>query len=259
MYFRYQLKSALVGMRMYVLAKFPSLIRTYYKHFWQPKPDSLASILDQFSQTNKDVFCIQVGSNDGFQHDPLCKFIKRDGWRGLLLEPQPSAFKSLQYIYQNDRVTPINRALDKEDQRRKLFRIAFSDDRWATGLSSFNRSQLVAMIEAGHIARQCHKFGIAIPEKEEDLIGYDWIQCSSFQTLMEENQVVKVDLVHIDTEGYDYEVLKLFPFSHFQPQIVIFEHSHLNEADREAANEILTAKGYQLRSFGADTVAQKSY
>ena len=240
---------------MFMLAKSPSFIGFYYKHLWRPKPNSLEAVLDDFSKSNDNIFCIQVGSNDGFQHDPLCKFIKRDDWHGLLLEPQPSAFKKLQYIYQNDSVTPINRALDQEDKQRKLFRVAFSDARWATGLSSFNRSQLVAMVESGHIARQCNKYGIPMPEAEADIIGYDLIQCSSFDTLIAENEVKKVDLIHIDTEGYDYEVLKLFPFSSFQPKVVIFEHTHLSSEDRKLATEMLEKMGYTISSFGADTVA----
>ncbi|NET34710.1 MAG: FkbM family methyltransferase [Cyanothece sp. SIO1E1] len=240
---------------MFILANCPSFIGFYYKYLWRPKPNSLEAVLDDFSNGHDNIFCIQVGSNDGFQHDPLCKFIKRDGWRGLLLEPQPSAFKNLKYIYQKDSVTPINRALDQEDKQRKLFRVAFSNARWATGLSSFNRSQLVAMVESGHIARQCNKYGIQMPEAEDDIIGHDWIQCSSFETLMAENGVTKVDLIHIDTEGYDFEVLKLFPFGSFQPKVVIFEHTHLSGADRTAATEMLEKQGYQIRSFGADTVA----
>lgn len=242
-------------MRMFMLAKCPSFIRFYYKYLWRPKPNSLEAVLDEFSNSQDNVFFVQVGSNDGFQHDPLCKFIKRDGWRGLLLEPQPSAFESLEYIYQNDSVTPINRALDQEDKQRKLFKVAFSKARWATGLSSFNRSQLVAMLKSGHISRQCEKYGIQMPKEEEGVIGFDWIQCSSFETLIKENNVESVDLIHIDTEGYDYEVLKLFPFSIFQPKVVIFEHSHLSRDDRQAAGKMLEEQGYKTASYGADTLA----
>lgn len=242
---------------MFILAKCPIFIRFYYRYLWKPKPNSLEAVLDEFSKKEERVFCVQVGSNDGFQHDPLCKFIKRDGWQGLLLEPQPSAFESLEYIYQSDAVTPINRALDQEDKQRKLFRVAFSRARWATGLSSFNRSQLVAMVKSGHIARQCSKYGIPMPKNEEEIIGHDWIQCSSFESLIAENKVDRIDLIHIDTEGYDYEVLKMFPFSSFQPKIVIFEHSHLSEEDRISAKEMLEGRGYNIKQFGADTLAQR--
>ena len=67
--------------------------------------------------------------------------------------------------------------------------------------------------------------------------------------------VKKIDLIHIDTEGYDYEVLKLFPFCTFQPRVVIFEHSHLSIADRQAAAKMLEGRGYKIAYYGADTLA----
>ena len=109
-----------IQLRKYVLANFPSLISTYYRSFWTPRPNSLAALIDQFSKENENVFCIQVGSNDGFQHDPLCKFIKRDGWKGLLFEPQQKAFKTLTSIYKKDRVTPVNKAIDHKINTKKL-------------------------------------------------------------------------------------------------------------------------------------------
>lgn len=249
-----QLKEWVIGMRMFLLADASFLIRFFYANMWKPKPNSLAQILDQFSKSKKDVFCVQVGSNDGFQHDPLCKFIKRDRWKGVLLEPQKHAFEKLQYIYKSDSVKPLNKALDKIDEQRKLFKVAFSNARWATGLSSFNESQIRAMVDSGHIARQCAKAGITPPENPDDYITHDLVDCVSFDTLIQQNQIERIDLIHIDTEGYDYEILKLFPFQQFRPQVVIFEHSHLKEEEKQAAKQLLEEKGYQLQSFGADTV-----
>lgn len=243
-------------MRMFMLAYCGALIRFYYTYLWRPKPESLEQILDVFSKNQDEVFFIQVGSNDGFQHDPLCKFIKRDGWKGLLMEPQKSAFDSLAYIYQNDTVTPINKAVDKIDQQRKLFKIAFSEARWATGLSSFNEEQLLAMIESGHIARKCEKFGVPLPEHKDQYIKYDLIDCVTFERLIQQHQIQQIDLIHIDTEGYDFEILKLFPFSSFQPKIVIFEHSHLSLGDLQEAQQHLESKGYYLQQFGADTLGR---
>jgi len=69
-----------------------------------------------------------------------------------------------------------------------------------------------------------------------------------------EFEVPKVDLLHVDTEGYDYEILKLYPFEIYKPQIVIFEHSHLSSDDHVAARGFLKKLGYQTKSYGADTI-----
>lgn len=257
MFIKNQLKQAMVSLRIFMLCHCNPVIRFYYKYLWQPKPDSVAHILDEFSKRKEKVFFLQVGSNDGFQHDPLCKFIKRDAWNGILMEPQKSAFSTLEYIYKNNDVSPTNMAVDKHVQQRKLYKIAFSEARWATGLSSFNRDQLLAMIESGHIERQCNKYGIEMPADPKDVISYDLIDCISFEQLIKNHAVQNIDLIHIDTEGYDFEILKLFPFGDFLPEIVIFEHSHLSKADLEGAKALLQEKGYKLNKFGADTIGQR--
>ena len=79
-------KRQAIEVRKFMLSNLPQVIAFYYGNLWTPKPNSLAERLDQFSKSQKDVFFIQVGSNDGFQHDPLCKFVKRDKWKGLLFQ-----------------------------------------------------------------------------------------------------------------------------------------------------------------------------
>ena len=76
-----------------------------------------------------------------------------------------------------------------------------------------------------------------------------------FDAIFEQTKVVRIDLLQIDVEGYDYEILKLFPFDKFLPTIIIFESENLSESDRIECNNWLKAKGYKLRQFGGDTLA----
>lgn len=254
----YRLKQLAISLRMFLLGKASFLIKWYYNQLWQPKENSLEAEIDQFSKSKNQIYFVQIGSNDGFQHDPLCKFIKRDNWQGLLIEPQQSAFEKLEYIYQSDDVKPLNKAVNEEDCQRKLYKLSFTDARWATGLSSFNRQQLETMIDSGHVARKCEKTGIEPPADRADYISYDMVECVSFDTLFDRHEVEQLDLVHIDTEGFDYQVLRMFPFDRFQPAFLIFEHSHLSDSDYGAAQDLLKAQGYTLRKYGADTLAKKA-
>ena len=56
----------------------------------------------------------------------------------------------------------------------------------------------------------------------------------------------KLDLLQIDAEGYDFELLKIFPFSRVIPKIIHFEHIHLNEIDRNNCLEFLHNIGYSF-------------
>ena len=247
-------KRQAIEVRKSLLSNFPQFISFYYRKLWKPKPGSLAESLDRFSKSQKDVFFVQVGSNDGFQHDPLCKFIKRDHWKGLLFEPQAKAFQTLTYIYKKDNVTPINKAVDSHIHTKELYKIAFTDARWASGLSSFERKQLEQKIEDGSIDRKCKKEGIIPPANKSDYIAEELIACVTFESIFEDQKIEKVDLLQVDTEGYDFEIIKLFDFERFRPSVVIFEKTHLSLEEYQKAIEYLENYGYKMEEKGADAM-----
>lgn len=254
---KYRISQTIIHIRKHLLANWPGVIRFFYQTFWKPKPGSLAEILDQFSRSHPDLFFIQVGANDGFQNDPLCKFIKRDRWHGICLEPQPIAFKDLAYLYHKDDVIPLNKALDATLQIRKLYRIALSEDRWASGLSSFLKSQVEAKIADGYVDKKAKKAGITPPTNPADYITYDEVECVPFEHIFEEHAVKKVDFLHVDAEGYDFEILKLFPFAQFQPELILFEAHNLNTEAYQDCLAYLGEYGYQCERVGGDAVARK--
>jgi len=40
-----------------------------------------------------------------------------------------------------------------------------------------------------------------------------------------------VNLLCIDVEGFDYNILKLFDFKKYSPEIVLYESKHLSDLD----------------------------
>lgn len=248
------IKSPLIQLRKRLLSNNFFGLMYYYQHIWTPKPNTIAAVLDDFSKKNKAVFFVQVGGNDGFQNDLICKFVKRYRWSGITIEPQLKPFESLKQIYQKDAVTPVNAAIDSENRNRKLYKIAFTDARWASGLSSFLRSHLEEKIDNGYIEKKAKKTGIPLPKAKADWIGFDEIECLTFETIFQKNNVQKIDVLQIDTEGFDYEILKLFKFNAFLPKIIIFESENLSATDLAECKNWLNAKGYALSAFGGDTL-----
>ena len=45
---------------------------------------------------------------------------------------------------------------------------------------------------------------------------------------MKKHNVNDISFILIDTEGYDYEIIKLIDFEKYKPSILIFEHKHLS-------------------------------
>jgi hypothetical protein len=71
-------------------------------------------------------------------------------------------------------------------------------------------------------------------------------------------EIEKIDAVIIDTEGYDFEILKMIDFQRFRPKLVIYEHLHLNKEDMRAAGQLLEGLGYDVHPIkrgDANTVA----
>src|SRR5262249_18075468 len=60
----------------------------------------------------------------------------------------------------------------------------------------------------------------------------------------------------IDTEGYDLEILRQLDLIRFRPDLIVYEHKHLNELERTIAADLLIANGYSVQSTAwANTAA----
>jgi FkbM family methyltransferase len=223
------------------------------------KPTAAYSVLNKIDRYSRDadrVHFIQIGANDG-QIDPIHAFIIRDNWSGILVEPQRDVFeKQLKRTYGGrPGIILENVAIADRTGTRSLYRIAFSSARWATGLASFLRSGVEKHIDSGRVARRAAKEGVALPESRDDYIATEEVQCLTFSDLVRKHDVTHVDIVVIDTEGYDYEIIKLIDLAAFRPEIVMFEHKHLSADDYRACGTLLRSHGYSLYASGSDTMA----
>lgn len=229
----------------------------FYKYLYKPKAGSIAAFLDKYSRQTRDFFVVQIGANDGITHDPIHKFIKRDDWNGVLLEPQKWVFEnSLRPIYRkNMGIMVAHAALGHEDGSQTMYKIGFSDARWATGLATFQKEILEKAFHSGHVERQTKKENITIPSDPGQQIVEEQVPTLSVKTLMEDYGITKIDLLQIDTEGFDFEIIKMFDLTAIQPGAIVFEHSHLSEADRAACQTHLEKHGYTMKAFGGNSIA----
>ena len=204
--------------------------------------------LFDIAQTEKDIFVLQVGANDGKRHDSLSPFMLKYPWRGVLLEPLPDIFAALRDNYaKRDNVTLLNAALADRDGEMAFYRVqpgpGIPDN--CHELGSFYREVVV-------------KHASAFPGIEQYVVE-EMITAVSFPTLVRQQGIQKIDVVVIDTEGYDFEILKMVDFRQFRPRLVIYEHMHLSKEDQKSAAQMLVEMGYTVRPLikggNANTVA----
>jgi FkbM family methyltransferase len=191
-------------------------------------------------------FFVQVGAFDGTTYDPLHRHIRESRWRGILVEPQPRYFRRLVETNETaDGLTFVNAAVDREAGTRTLYGVEGADGEPVDGLAhlaSFSRERLLDWLrKAGHRSEQRIR------------IGGTPVRCLTFDDLLAD--VDYIDLLHIDAEGYDFELLKLFDFERIAPEIVRFEHVHLSRADWDEAVRLLARHGYRTVREEYDTTA----
>jgi FkbM family methyltransferase len=243
---------------MHVAARFGPLFGSWYRHFHTPRPGSLSDLLSTFSRAlGGGVTVVQIGANDGLKRDPLHKYIRRDRWRGILVEPQRRVYEEwLAPLHaRNPRIQTLNAALGPEDGETELWCVAFSDARWATGLASFDRAHLEGFLDTDHVRREAAREGVAIPAAADARVRAEVVRVISPATLLAQAGLDALDLLFIDTEGFDFEVIKLFDVASTRPRMVVWENDHLSADDAEASAQHLRSAGYRVAHLGPNSCA----
>lgn len=197
---------------------------------WDQAASDFAQRLNDYSRRNPDFFFVQIGAHNGDMDDPIHRWAVDHRWHGLLVEPQPGPFAQLQagYAELKDRLIFENVAIDREERTRPLYRVdpRFASSPEQTGLASFFPDRALATYAALN-----------------QLVS-EPVQCLPFQRLLERHRVTKIDLLQIDTEGFDFEIIKMIDFARCRPAMIHFEHRHLSGTEYNACLRLLHAQGY---------------
>jgi FkbM family methyltransferase len=204
----------------------------------------LEFVLAHLMLKKKDLFFIQIGANDGVTSDPLYKFVTEFGWSGIMVEPMPQAFAALKANHQgNAKLKLMNAALSEKDGTRPLYTVRIDGD-------TFKKADMYSSFDREVVLRNSN----FVPDIADRIMEID-VKTISLDTLLREAGERNVDVLAIDTEGFDYQILKMIDFSRMRPAVICYEHTHLNRADMQAAANLLAAQGYRMTRDNLDTVA----
>lgn len=209
------------------------------------RTDDIDTIIDSFSRMKKDVYFIQVGANDSIFADPIRTFIIRDGWSGILVEPLKHIFDRLVENYKGQESLIFeNVAISDKDEIRKLWYLEKTDDsmpEWYEGLGSFLPEVVL-------------KSSKKIPNIEKYMTK-EQVKCVTLEALIKKNNVRKIDVFVVDTEGYDFHIIKQIDFEKFKPSIILYENKHLKDEEKRLCKKHLRKNGYKLIRKGGNTIA----
>jgi FkbM family methyltransferase len=204
-------------------------------------------VMEAFGRNFPHATFVQIGSNDGDKHDPLRRTLLRRHWTGVMVEPVPYVFARLQRNYGSvPGIALENAAITATANVSSLpFHYVAEAHQgeglpdWYDELGSFRKEVVMS-----HADR--------VPGLAQRLVTTE-VPCITLEALCRRHGLGTVDLVHMDTEGYDGELIAAMDLSRLRPILLIYEHKHLPEPQRSATRTRLQREGYTLFEEGADT------
>lgn len=210
--------------------------------YFRKKIFSSKNILEKNYQIKSDFSFLQVGANDGISFDFLYDFVVKRNSSGIVIEPVKEYFDELYNNYKNhSAIIKINKAVHKNKKRVTIYKVDLAKinyyPEWVKGIASFNISNIT-------------KFGFI----NKDHIQKEVVLADKLMNLINSYNVSYFDYFQIDTEGYDYEIIKMFDFKIFKPNLIKAEFINLNDIEKKLMRKILKNNGYYVFQEGLDIV-----
>lgn len=200
--------------------------------------------IEALIRENKCIKFIQIGANDGIRFDDLYFIVTSHRWQGIVIEPLPNIYARLVTNYQDYKdIIPINIAIHPSS---KFASIYYVDNKslseypdWVTGIASMNKEHLF------------HS-GIADEDISEQIV-----ECISLMDVVEKYDFYNTDVLQIDTEGFDFEIIKTIDFKKLKPRLIKFEWMNLSASDQKSVSNMLVQHGYKtfIEKDGSDCIA----
>ncbi len=174
----------------------------------------------KFYKHKKEGFFVEIGASDGIDLSNTYLLEKTYNWKGICVEPIPYNFEKL--IKNRPHSICSRNAVYNTTGEIVQFDIANNYD-LLSGISS---------------EIDCHKARVVA---NKTTINVETI--TLVDLLDKHSAPTHIDYLSIDTEGSEYEILRVFNFSKYTFGLIDVEHNYV-EPRRSQIRELLTANGY---------------
>jgi len=183
----------------------------------------LEKIKNSFSQNGEDLLIekyfpknfkgkyLEIGAYHPVRLSNTYRFYKK-GWRGKVVEPNPD----IEHYFEKIRPNDVYIKAGIGDKKGALNYYHF----FIPALNTFSKIEAEKLIEEGHGLEKITKINILGVRK---IVNF------------------KIDFLSIDTEGFDNQIIKSWPWEKTKPQVICIE-----KISRQNI-KMLENKGYQLR------------
>ena len=175
--------------------------------------------------------------------------------KAVLVEPVPELFDQLSRNYAHIPGVFLEKLAIAESTDSKMFYglrsgidlAAHGLPPWSYQLGSFYPHQTESYLVM-------HPHDLKLKAFVEKNIVKTEVPCEPLSLLCARHRLKHVDLLQVDTEGYDYRVLQTLDFNKVLPRYINYERIHL-KGEESACRRFLGKQGYVLMDHGQDTLA----
>ena len=207
---------------------------------------SLDEIFKIAGESNIKSFA-QIGANDGRKNDPLYYRILKYGWKGILVEPDLANFKKLKENYKHlSGLVFENAGIGPEHGDMLFYKIKDITEQepgWYDQVGSFDKKTFLKNIA----------FGKGLVQR----MVTELLPVMTFDELLKKNNLRQIDLLHLDTEGFDYRILRSIDFAKYNFRMVLFESEWMTKSELKEIVQILRKQGYLVVRSGIDYAGVK--
>jgi len=213
--------------------------------------------------TNQDGFIVvQIGAFVGntpndLLYKTLSMQLQKFNGTLIVVEPVTCFFHELVKNYQGiPGVFFENVAIADHNGMTKLYRIGVDPAEYGypkelCQLGSLNEKNMEVLFGLPHPAVNLSAKEFCLKHKIEETVN-----CITFEELTRRHNLSKIDLLQIDTEGYDFEILKRVDFQRCPVRFVNFESGFLGDQKKDA-KQLMRQNGYILVDYSVDTFCYK--
>jgi FkbM family methyltransferase len=228
-----------------------------YVCFSERSVQVVLSLVSSVANSNEKAapYFVVIGACDGRRFDTITPWLHRiPRARAILVEPIPWLARELRINYSDERRFAIETvAIADHTGRRPIKAVSERAIKsklvpdFARGLSSITDRNLISGKDF---------FGRAnvVPEIMDNVEILN-VECVTLKDLLCKHRVQAIDVLVIDSEGYDWNIIKQFDFSRYRPIIIKMEVGCLPSEELGNSVELLLRNGYSVQISAFDLIA----
>lgn len=205
--------------------------------------------LNKYTNNRDKVNSIIIGAMDGVSHDTIKDYVHNDNWNVAFVEPVEFYMDKLKNNFgASERFTFINKAISDKNEMKEF--IMFDTDSVKAGIINNGFAGVTTI----YPPKNCMKSALNDINLNKHIrhVQFECIPVSELITLLPFNNI---NYIQIDTEGYDFMILRQFDLSNVD--FIKIEYYSLSEEEKPELFQFLINNGYSYYIVAEDVYAIK--